>query len=80
MVQNLSLIAFTGMTNPLIMSNWKHLLPGHPEVHCLHDQLMDDLQKVADEVEALNTAAPNASRPRTCQTFNPKYLECSVSL
>ena len=55
MVQNLSLVAFTAMANPMIMSNWKHLLPGHPEVHCLHDQLMDDLKKVAEEVDALNT-------------------------
>ena len=80
MVQNLSLVAFTGMANPLIMSNWKHLLPGQPEVYRLHDQLMDDLQKVVKEVDALNAAAPNTSRPRTCQTFNPKYLETSVSL
>ena len=79
-VQNLVLIAFTGMINPMIMSNWKHLLPELPGIHHLHDQLMEDLQRVSEKVEALNAATPNARRPRICQSFNPKFLECSVSL
>ena len=82
MVQDLLLVALTGMRNPLIMSNWKHLLPNHPEVHRLHGELMDDLQKIVEEVEALNAVAGlnNVARPRVCQTFNPRYLETSVSL
>ena len=81
-VQDLLLMALTSMRNPQIMSNWKHLLPNHPEVHRLHDKLMDDLQKIVEEVDTMNaTAGPNnAARPRVCQTFNPRYLETSVSL
>ena len=82
MVQDLILVALTGMRNPQITSNWRHLLPNHPEVHSLYDELMDDLQKIIEEVDALNaTAGPNnVARPRVCQTFNPRYLETSVSL
>ena len=82
MVHDLLLVALTAMRNPQIMSNWKHLLPNHPEVHRLHDELMDDLQRIVEEVDALNASAGpnNAARPRVCQTFNPRYLETSVSL
>jgi len=79
-VEQLSSVALTGMVNPMIMSNWKHLLPEHPEVHQFHDQLMDDLKKIVEKVDALNATVPNASRPYRCQTFNPKYHETSVSL
>ena len=63
----------------MIMSNWKHLLPKHPEVNRLHDQLMEELREHSERVDAMNDAAPNERRPRKCETFNPKYLECSVS-
>ena len=62
----------------MIMSNWKHLLQKGPGVQRLHDQLMEDLREHSERVDTMNEAAPDERRPRKCETFNPKYLECSV--
>ena len=62
------------------MSNWKYLLPDHPKAKELHDELMKDLQEVSEKVDALNATAPCPSRPRKTESFNPKFLECSVSV
>ena len=62
------------------MSDWKHLLPDCPEVHQLHDNLMDDLKEIVEAVDALNETAPCPKRPHASQTFNPKFFECSVSV
>ena len=64
----------------MIMSDWKHLLPNHPEVHQMHDDLMNDLQQISDQVDALNNTVPCNNRPIVCQSFNPKFLETSVSV
>ena len=79
-VQSLCLIGLTGLKNPMIMSNWKHLLPDRPDVKKLHDELMEDLQKIVEEVDKLNSNVPNPKRSRVCQTFNPKFFETSVSV
>ena len=78
-IGELTLLSGTGLRNPMIMSNWKHLLPKDPRVHGLHDQLMEDIRELSERVDAMNEAAPNERRLRKCETFNPKYLECSVS-
>ena len=61
------------MKNPLLMSNWKHLLPA--EADKLHDDLMVELEEISSLVEA-----KNETRPHKSQTFNPKFLETSVSV
>ena len=80
MVQILCLIGLTGMKNPLIMSNWKHLLPNHPEIHKMHDDLMADLRLISENVDAMNLTAPSETRPRACNSFNPKFHETSISV
>ena len=70
---------YSGLRNPQLMSNWKYLLPDHPKARELHEVLMQDLQEITEKVDKLNEAAPNPSRPRKFESFNPKYLECSVS-
>ena len=63
------------MRNPKLMSNWKHLLPDQEEVMKLHDDLMEDLEKISASVDKRNEVRPHKS-----QIFNPKYLETSVSI
>ena len=74
------MLSGTGMRNPQLMGNWKHLLIKDPEGPRLHDQLMEDLKEHSERVDAMNAAVPNDRRPRKCETFNPKHLECSVSV
>ena len=57
------------------MQDWTHLLPPHPDAKELHGELMNDLQKISDNVEKLNN-----ERPHKCQVFNPKFLETSISV
>ena len=63
------------MRNPQLMSNWKHLLPDCEEVIKLHDDLMEDLERISGSVDARNE-----KRPHKSQIFNPKFLETSVSV
>ena len=63
------------MRQPQLMSNWKHLLPDREEVNKLHDDLMEDLEKISASVEARNE-----ERPHKSEIFNPKFLEASVSV
>ena len=74
-VQGLCLAGLTGLKNPLIMQDWTHLLPPHPDAKKLHGELMNDLQKIVDNVEKLNN-----ERPHKCQVFNPKFLETSITV
>ena len=63
------------MRNPQLMSNWKHLLPDGEEVIKLHDDLMEDLEKISTSVDERNE-----ERPHKSQIFNPRFLETSVSI
>ena len=63
------------MRNPQLMSNWKPLLPDREEVIKLHDDLMEDLEKISTSVDERNK-----ERPHKSQVFNPKFLETSVSI
>ena len=78
-VQTLCLIGLTSGKMPMIMSNWKHLLP--EEAHTLQDELISRLEDISAEVDKRNEVAGKpGQRPKKCQTFNPKYHETSVSL
>ena len=57
------------------MSNWKHLLPDCEEAIKLYDNLMEDLHKISTSVDARNE-----ERPHKSESFNPKFLETSVSV
>lgn len=71
------LTAFTGFRNPNIMDDWRHLLPLEPAAvrDTMWKGLMDGMGKLAESIEV-----KNASREQPCNCFNPKYLECSVSV
>ena len=57
------------------MSDWKHLLPDHEEAIKLYDNLMEDLNEISASVDARNE-----ERPHKSESFNPKFLETSVSV
>ena len=69
------LVGNTGLRNPQLMSNWKHLLPENEEAFKLFDNLMENLEKISVSVDARNE-----ERPHKSQVFNPKFLETSVSI
>ena len=69
------LVGNTGLRNPQLMSNWKHLLTDHEEASKLFENLMEDLEKISASVDA-----ENEKRPHKSQIFNPKFLETSVSI
>ena len=69
------LIGNTGLRNPQLMSNWKHLLQDCKEVIKLFDDLMEDLEEISASVDKRNE-----ERPHKSQVFNPKFLETSVSI
>ena len=75
MMATLALIAITGMRNPMLMSDWTHILPDKPEIRKLHAELMEDLQNITESVDKRNT-----NRPVVVQSFNPKFFEVSVSV
>ena len=80
-VQGLCLVGLTGLNKPMLISNWKHLLPSNPNVHKLHTELMKDLNQLTKDIEDLNITAPdNPKRPHASQIFNPKFFETSISL
>ena len=68
---------------PMIMDNWKHLLPEDKKAHQFHDELIQELKKISEEVDKRNlkeNVGQHGQRPKVCETFNPKYHETSVSL
>ena len=69
------LVGNTGLRNPQLMSNWKHLLHDREEVIKLFDDLMEDLKEISVSVDKRNE-----ERPHKSQVFNPKFLETSVSV
>ena len=74
-VQDLILIGMTGMPEPLLMDDWSHLLPDEEEIMRLYNELKVELDEISRKVDKANE-----TRPHACQSFNPKYLECSVSV
>ena len=77
-IQHLILIGLTGREQPKLMEEWKHLLPENENVLNLYEGLQVDLETIKDKVNELNDKVP-ISRPRKCESFNPEYLDCSVS-
>ena len=73
--QTQCLVGNTGLRNPQLMSNWKHLLQDHADVIKLFDDLMEDLGEISASVDKRNE-----ERPHKSQVFNPKFLETSVSV
>ena len=74
----LALVCITGMKQPSLMGDWSHLIPKDEhsaQVHALYDEWRADLEKVADEVEARNK-----TRVYPTMSFNPRCMECSVSV
>ena len=64
---------------PMIMSDWKHLLPVNKRAHEAQDRLIDRLMEISKEVDERNRVAGQpGQRPKVVETFNPKYLETSV--
>ena len=79
-MQTLCLLGILDVRQPMLMSDWTHLLPDLPAAKQLHARLMEDLKEIADNIDQMNSRAPSKDRPKICQTFNPKFLECSISL
>ena len=74
---------FTSIKNPYIMSDWRHLFlkdEHAQETHQLHADLMDVFERLGKDVDSRNALAPSPLRPRATHIFNPKNLECSVSV
>ena len=46
----------------------------------LYHGLKEDLSRISDEIELANASAPSPTRPRACNSFNPRCLESSVSV
>ena len=80
-VQSLCLVGLTSGKMPMIMSNWKHLLPETKGARELQDELIVRLLEISREVDKRNrVAGMPGQRPKVCETFNPKYHETSVSV
>ena len=78
-IQSLCLIGLTTGKLPMIVSDWKHLLP--EEARELQNKLKKRLTVIAKEVDKRNeVAGEKGQRPRVCESFNPEYHECSVSV
>ena len=73
-------IGLTGGTQPKLMEDWSHLLPDQPEVKKVYNELKDELNEISKRIDEANATVPCSERPKLCQSFNPKYLETSVSV
>merc|ERR1719203_1768910 len=74
----LTLVCATGMKMPRLMDDWSHLIPDdahHQQVLALDAQWRDELEKLATRVELRN-----AKRVYPTNSFNPRNMECSVSV
>ena len=71
--QDLILIQMPGKPQPKLMDDWTHLLPDQEEIMLLYNEFKDELSRISRNVDKANE-----TRPHACQTFNPKYLECSA--
>ena len=73
----LLLVAGTGLEQPKLMSDFSHLLPAHQteEAKRILERYMSRLQSVSDAIRTRNT-----ERPHPYRSFDPRRLECSVSI
>ena len=46
----------------------------------LYHGLKEDLSRISDDIDLANANAPSPTRPRACNSFNPRCLESSVSV
>ena len=70
----------TGGTQPKLMEDWSHLLPDQPEIKKVYNDFKDELNEISKRIDEANATVPCSERPKICQSFNPKYLETSVSV
>ena len=70
----------TSAPQPKLMEDWSHLLPDHQKVKGFYDELKKELGEIIKEIDGANANVPNPKRPKICESFNPKYLEVSVSI
>jgi len=71
------LVAGTGLAQPALLSDFDHLLPKprRAEAKAVLDRFMADLRALSESIDARNTASEHPYN-----SFNPTYLECSVSI
>ena len=62
------------------MQDWSHLLPDHQKVKGFYDELKKELGEIIQKIDGENAKVPTPERPKICESFNPKYLEVSVSI
>lgn len=71
----------TNVKQPKLINDWRFLLPGNsPRVSDVFDSFMSDLKHISSAIDQRNLTTPSIKRKRTCNLFNPKYLECSLSV
>ena len=46
----------------------------------LYYGLKVELTEITDEIEQANKTAPSHTRPRVCNSFNPRFLDISTSV
>jgi hypothetical protein len=71
------LIALTGLRNPSVMDDWRHLLPAEPAAlrGTHYKSLMAGMEALGQQIHERNK-----SRVQPCNSFNPLFHECSVSV
>lgn len=71
------IMAATGMKQPALMSNFKHLFldKNRKAVEKVFDKFQEDLKKLSNEIDKRNK-----KRPHPYQSANPSRLESSVSI
>jgi len=74
-VATMVLTALTGLRNPSVMDDWRHLLPAEPSARAPYAELMAGMEALAGAIEERNQ-----TRVQQCNSFNPRHLECSVSV
>ena len=79
-VQDLILIGLTSGKQPQLMEDWSHLLPDESAIQKVYKDLKNELSKIPKRIDEANDTVPRSERPKVCQSFNPKHLECSVSI
>merc|ERR1719206_1334251 len=76
--QILALVCATGMDSPKLMGDWSHLIPKdehYERVLALYNEWGADLITASDEVQRRNK-----TRKYPIEAFDPRKMECSVSV